>query len=98
MKQRIELFEFFIDKVPIQSVEYLESSQILTNFSVHFTSSSLGSKELSSQNEENNNNEHRRRESLVSTITTSNKYKEMFLNIQKDQKKRNKRISFAFQK
>lgn len=98
MKQRIELFEFFIDKVPIQSVEYLESSQILTNFSVHFTSSSLGSKELSSQNEDMNNEEMQKRESLHSTLITSNKYKEMFLNIQNDKKTRNKRISFMFQK
>ena len=97
MKQRVELFEFFIDKVPIQEVEYLESSQILTKLSVHFTFSSMGSREISYV-KATSNEEIEKKHSLVSTISKSNKYKELFLNIKKEKKKRNRRFSLMFQK
>jgi hypothetical protein len=98
MKQRIELFEFFIDKVPIQKVEYLEGSQILTNFSVHFASSSTFQE--NSQNEKSGTEKTTvsNDKSLLSTISVSNKYKEIFLNIENNKKKRRHSISQAWKK
>ena len=97
MKQRIELFEFFMDKVPIQEVEYLESSQILTNFSVHFTSTSMGSREIKEE-KKIPEEEFKRRQSLVSTISKSKQYKEMFFSIKKEKDQRKRRFSAMFQK
>ena len=98
MKQQIKLFEFFINKVPIQKVEYLEGSQILTNFSVHFTTSSLISETQNEKSQKELKKKSSESKSFVSTLSTSNKYKEMFLNIEDDKKKRSRRMSYILQK
>ena len=76
----------------------MEGSQILTNFSVHFTNSSIFEDESKKESELELNKNSSKEKSMISTISDSKKYKEMFLNIENVKKKRGKRLSFLFKK
>ena len=94
MKQHMELFEFFIDKVPIQRVDELKGSQILTNFSMHFTTSSIMQ---NSDKEEMDNSDlsilQNHLKPMESTISDSQKYKDIFLNIHRKKQDRRQSIT-----
>lgn len=90
MKQRIELLEFFLDKLPLPKVESLEESQDFSDFSGGYTNSSAG-QGLSGRRE--CETRFVTQESLESTISESNRYKKIFLGVQRSKRGRRQSIS-----
>lgn len=94
MKQRIELFKFFFDKVPLEKVQYLSESELLVNFSENLTTSSMAQASSEEAGEQQTDNQrYNRRETMELKREEMSRYKDIFAKVREEKQSRRQSIS-----